>query len=153
MGVRKDKGAGWTIGVGARALGIPVRRLRSWAEHGVVEPSLSAEGKGSRRRFTVSDLVKVAMLEECRRVFGKAFRPGQLVETIDAMGKTPLLRDRFVRLQVIRGHAELEPVRLETIVGGVLPRQSLTVVFNLEVIRTCLNASLGCYGGGRMEGA
>ena len=70
--------------IAARAAGIPLRRLLGWAapERGVLRPAVRGRGKGTRRGFTVPDIVVAALLADLQQLFGRNLRPGVIATEV-----------------------------------------------------------------------
>jgi hypothetical protein len=69
----------YELGVVARATKVPVRRLKSWCEQGILKPSADANGTGTRRRFDATAAVKAAILDELRQLLGRPGAVGRMV--------------------------------------------------------------------------
>lgn len=59
--------AGYSAAMARQVVGISQRRLDYWDESHIVQPSIhSADGKGSERRYSFDDLVKLALVKSLR---------------------------------------------------------------------------------------
>lgn len=83
VSVALDRRPVYEIAQGAGALGIPERRLEGWVERGVLSPGVQAAGPGTRRRFSLFDLVKAAVINRLVEMFGPSLRPGAIAAQLD----------------------------------------------------------------------
>ncbi len=58
--------AGYTARQSHKIAGITYRMLDDWARHGPVQPSIGAEGSGTRRRYTYTDLLELKVVKMLR---------------------------------------------------------------------------------------
>jgi hypothetical protein len=66
----------------ARGANIPPRRLQGWLDREVFTSTVPADGRGSRRRFSRTDVIQLALLDQLRLLFGPKVPPGFLAEEL-----------------------------------------------------------------------
>src|SRR5262245_38680458 len=52
----------WEAREAARLIGIKLKRLQGWNDKGLLKPAFAATGRGSRRRYSTTDLVMGVIL-------------------------------------------------------------------------------------------
>ncbi len=90
--------AHFSAGFARRVVGLSQRCLDYWDDRAVISPSVAADGKGSERRYSFEDLVKLSVVKHLRDagLSLQRIRKGLRALARTPEGKQALLRQRLI---------------------------------------------------------